>query len=51
MWTVLEAGANARYAKYPVAEIFKDLAIIKPTFMPTVPRLLKKFYPIMKDLY
>lgn len=29
----------------------KDLAAIKPTFMPIVPRLLNKFYPVMKGIY
>ena len=51
MWCVIQAGANACYAKFPTPEIMKDLAAIKPTFMPIVPRLLNKFYPAMKAIY
>jgi len=28
----------------------KDLATIRPTTIPIVPRLLNKFYPLMKGL-
>ena len=43
-------GANIRYAKYPVTEITKDLAEIRPTVLPLVPRLLNRFYPLLKGL-
>lgn len=43
-------GANIRYAKYPVAEIMKDFATIKPTVVPMVPRLLNRFYPLLKGV-
>ena len=44
------AGTNIRYAKYPVTEITKDLAEIRPTVLPLVPRLLNRFYPLLKGL-
>jgi long-chain acyl-CoA synthetase len=43
-------GANIRYAKHPITELTKDLAIVRPTLLPLVPRLLNKFYPMMKAL-
>lgn len=44
-------GANIRYAPHPITEIFKNFVICKPTVIPIVPRLLNKFYPILKGLY
>ena len=51
MWCVIQKGANAKYAKHPTPEIVKDLAAIKPTVIPIVPRLLNKLYPVMKGIY
>lgn len=50
IWSCIFYGADIQYAKHPIAEIVKDFAIIKPTTMPIVPRLLNKFYPILKAL-
>lgn len=44
-------GINIRYARHPIAEILKDFAICRPTTIPIVPRLLNKFYPILKALH
>lgn len=43
-------GANIRYAKHPITEIVKDFAISKPTALAIVPRLLNKFYPLLKSI-
>jgi long-chain acyl-CoA synthetase len=50
-WTCVFFGVNIRYARHPISEILKDFAISKPTTIPIVPRLLNKFYPILKGLY
>lgn len=51
IWTCVFFGANVRYARHPITEILKDFAICKPTSIPIVPRLLNKFYPVLKALY
>lgn len=51
IWFIIFYGANIRYAKHPITEILKDFAAIRPTIVPIVPRLLNKFYPILKGLY
>ena len=50
-WVCIYKGANIHYTKYPITEIFKDFAEIRPTTIPMVPRLLNKFYPVFKGLY
>jgi hypothetical protein len=44
-------GGNIRYSQHPITEVTKDLARVKPTTLPMVPRLLNKFYPICKGIY
>lgn len=51
IWCCVYFGANIQYSKHPPSEIVKDLAVIKPTTIPIVPRLLNKLYPIAKQIY
>ncbi len=51
IWLSIFCGTNIRYAKHPIIEILKDFSAIKPTIIPIVPRLLNKFYPVLKGLY
>ncbi len=39
-------GGNIRFSRLPTTEIVKELARTKPTFIPMVPRLLNKIYPV-----
>lgn len=51
IWCCIHFGSNIQYSKFPPTEILKDLATIKPTTIPIVPRLLNKLYPVMKGIY
>jgi long-chain acyl-CoA synthetase len=50
-WMCIFFGVNIRYAQYPISEFLNSLATLKPTTIPLVPRILNKFYPIIKELY
>lgn len=50
-WLVLANGANMHYAKLQVIEIMKDIGRIRPTVLPIVPRLMNRFYPILRGIY
>lgn len=49
-WSLIARGSNIKYAKFPITEIFKDLEQIRPTTTVMVPRLLNKFYPVLKGI-
>jgi long-chain acyl-CoA synthetase len=51
IWLCIFSGTNIRYTVHPISEIARDLANIRPTVMPIVPRLLNKLYPLLKGLY
>ena len=44
-------GANIHYSRVPPTELVKEFARIKPTVIPFVPRLMNRFYPVLKNLY
>ena len=51
IWDCIFFGANIQYTRLPVTELVKEFARIKPTSVPLVPRLMNRFYPILKGLY
>mgnify|MGYP000856718028 FL=1 len=47
---VIGAGANVRFYSGNAQDLVKDMARVKPTIIPFVPRLLNKFYSMLKPL-
>lgn len=47
MFIVLAGGAHAHYYCGNMLELVKDIARVRPTVMPIVPRLLNKFYSML----
>jgi long-subunit acyl-CoA synthetase (AMP-forming) len=49
IYVVLFCGGHVRFYSGAITELAKDLAIIKPTVIPIVPRLLNMFYSMLKS--
>lgn len=49
MFGLLNNGAHIRYYSGAVTELVKDLARVRPTVMPIVPRLLNMFYSMLRS--
>jgi len=45
---VFVSGAHARFYSGAITELLKDLARVRPTIIPIVPRLLNMFYAMLK---
>lgn len=50
-WICFLKGSNLKYLRYPLTEFPKNLAEIRPTILTMVPRLLNKFYPLLKGMH
>jgi len=48
IWAITLSGAHVYFYSGNVLKLKDDLAEVKPTIFPSVPRLFNKFYDIMK---